>query len=467
MERINLHAADFVIISIYLLLTLLIGFHHSRKKYHTNVDSYLLAGRRISLPAFTATLVSTWYGGILGIGEFTWLYGLLNWTTQALPYYLFAIIFALFLAPKIQQSKRYTIPDILYDNYGKKTGFLGSILIFFLVTPAPHLLMVMLILSSILGIPLIWAYLVAIVFSLLYVYFGGLQSVVRTDVLQFILMFFGFIILVSRLVMNYGGADFLAANLPVNHLRFTGEMGLQYVMVWFFIALWTFVDPGFYQRCYAAKTPQVARNGILLAVAFWIVFDMLTTLAGLYARALLTDINPVMAFPRLGEMVLPPVYLGIFIVGMLATVMSTLDSTAFLSAVTFGRDLLWRIFQKDKIKEYTRIGLFVSIAFSTVLVVILPSVVKMWYTLGSILIPALLLPVVLTFFRLDLKISDKLAVASVFFSFFSAFLWFIIGAFRGTAGFPRYLYNIQPFYIGLLVALLILIIGYPAKDRRG
>jgi len=467
MERINLHVADLIIILIYFVLTLIIGFHHSRKKYHKNIDSYLLAGRRISLPAFTATLVSTWYGGILGIGEFTWLYGLLNWTTQALPYYLFAILFAFFLAPKIQQSKRYTIPDILYENYGRKTGLLGSILIFFLVTPAPHLLMVMLILSSILGIPFFCEYLIAIIFSLLYVYFGGLQSVVKTDILQFVLMFFGFVILVGRLVMNYGGAEFLAANLPVNHLRFTGDMGLQYVMVWFFIALWTFVDPGFYQRCYAAKTPGTARNGILLAVGFWIIFDMLTTVAGLYAKALLSDINPVMAFPRLGEMVLPPMYLGIFIVGMLATVMSTLDSTAFLSAVTFGRDLLWRIRKKDKITKYTRIGLLVSIAFSTVLVVILPSVVKLWYTLGSILIPALLLPVVITFFRFNFNINDNLGATSIFFSFLSALVWFGIGAFRESLAYPQYLFSIQPFYIGLLVALSILLTGILLKRRKG
>ena len=35
----------------------------------SGVVDYLLAGRRVTLPAFVATLVTTWYGGILGIGE--------------------------------------------------------------------------------------------------------------------------------------------------------------------------------------------------------------------------------------------------------------------------------------------------------------------------------------------------------------------------------------------------------------
>ncbi len=466
MNRINLSLIDIIIIIVYLLITFAIGVYHSRKKQSGDIENYLLAGRRLSLPAFTATLVSTWYGGILGIGEFTWLYGILNWVTQALPYYLFAVIFALFLAPRIQKSRQYTIPDLLYNHFGKKSGFFGSILIFILVTPAPHLLMVMFLLSSVMGIPLIYAYIIAIIFSVFYVYFGGFQSVVKTDILQFVMMFVGFSVLIIMLINQYGGTEFLQKNLPTNHLTFTGSMGLQYVFVWFFIALWTFVDPGFYQRCYAAESPKTAKYGILAAVGFWIFFDLLTTTVGLYSRALLKDINPVMAFPKIGEMVLPPVYLGVFIVGLLATVMSTLDSTAFLSAVTFGRDLLWRIRKKSNLKRYTRIGLIISIILSTVLVILIPSVVKMWYTLGSIIIPALLLPVMITFFKFSLRYSDRRVLVSMLFSFLGSLGWFLTGVLIGTATAPDYILNIQPFYIGLVVSLFFLFIKIPKNGRQ-
>ncbi len=466
MDRIHLHLIDYIVIVIYFFATLYLGFRYSKKGNNKDFDNYLLAGRRISLPAFTATLVSTWYGGVLGIGEFTWLYGILNWVTQALPYYLFAIIFAIFLAQKIQKTQLYTIPDLLYKHYGMKTGLMGSFLIFFLVTPAPHLLMVMFLLSSVLGIPLIWAYLIAILFSILYVYFGGFQSVVKTDILQFVLMFVGFVVLIVTLISKYGGFEFLQNNLPVNHLTFSGGMGLQYVFVWFFIALWTFVDPGFYQRCYAAKSPNIAKYGILAAVGFWMFFDLLTTTAGLYARVLLTDINPVMAFPKLGEMVLPPFYLGIFIVGLLATVMSTLDSTAFLSAVTFGRDFLWRIRKRDNLKIYTRIGLIISIIFSTILVIILPSVVKMWYTLGSLLIPALLFPVLITFFRIKNKFSDRIVLVSMIISFIGSFIWFISGILKGNWDYPLYFHAIQPFYIGIIGSFMVLIFNIFNKEMN-
>jgi len=61
---------------------------------------------------------------------------------------------------------------------------------------------------------------------------------------------------------------------------------MQFVLVWFFIALWTLVDPAFHQRCYAAASEMSPGGGFLWSVVFWIVFDAMTATAGLYARAL-------------------------------------------------------------------------------------------------------------------------------------------------------------------------------------
>ena len=49
------------------------------------------------------TLVSTWYGGILGVGEFSYRYGISNWVIQGVPYYVFALFFAFLLAKRIGQ----------------------------------------------------------------------------------------------------------------------------------------------------------------------------------------------------------------------------------------------------------------------------------------------------------------------------------------------------------------------------
>jgi SSS family solute:Na+ symporter len=72
-----------------------------------------VAGRTLTLPAFVATLVATWYGGILGVGEFAYTSGLATWTVFGLPYYVYAVVYALFLAHRVRGAARLTIPDTL------------------------------------------------------------------------------------------------------------------------------------------------------------------------------------------------------------------------------------------------------------------------------------------------------------------------------------------------------------------
>ncbi len=82
---------------------------------------------------------------------------------------------------------------------------------------------------------------------------------------------------------------------------------------------------------------------------------------------------------------------------MIATVMSTIDSYAFIAATTVGRDMVWRLRRGDtaRIPVWSRYGLWIATAFATVLALARPSVVALWHDLGSIVTPMLLLPVLL------------------------------------------------------------------------
>ncbi len=453
MNSINIAIIDKLLILLYLISVPLIGFLYSRNQ-RKNDENFLLAGRRLSLPAFTATLVSTWYGGILGIGEFTYFYGLLNWVTQALPYYLFAILFAVFIAPKVRKSNLYTIPDQLYQHYGKPAGLIGSVFIFLLVSPASHLLMLSILFSSIFGIPFWLAVSISILFSTVYVFFGGFKSVVKTDIIQFILMFSGFAVLVITLFTKFGGVSFLKDNLPASHLQFSGGQSAQYIVVWFFIALWTFVDPGFYQRCYAARTPAVAQRGILISILFWVVFDFFTTIAGLYARALFRDVPGLMAFPLLGVTILPPLLCGLFFISLLATIMSTLDSNSFLAAVTFGRDIIWRIKKNVNVTHATQFGLLITLLFSVLLLYLVPSVVKIWYLMGTLFVPSLLLPLISIFIP-SIQIPKRNTVVSMIASFIGTSCWLVAGLYQSTLINPSFPWDIQPFFIGLMCSVII------------
>ncbi len=447
---------DWGIVGGYFILVLILGIFHARRKEKTDED-FLIAGRRLSLIPFVATLVSTFYGGILGIGEFVYRYGIISWITQGLFYYFFAAVYALFLAGKIRTKVQFTLPDQLYDSYGKSAGLLGALVAFLMVTPAPYVLMIGVLLNLFLGWPLWLAILLGTLLSVVYVLFGGLYSVVKTDILQFFLMFLGFAIVLPFAWSHLGSPGHILSQLPPNHLKLTGYFSIQQILAWGFIALWTIVSPSFYQRCSAATSQKTARNGILISIGFWFLFDMMTLAAGFYARVGFPGINPLMAYPVLGNAVLPALLKGFFVVGLLATIMSTLDSYTFLAAITLGRDFYGRLtgrLQMGTITKATRWALVATTVVSFGIAYWLQSVVAIWYLIGSMGIPVLFFPLWTSFFP-SLKIKARFIFWQMALSGLLSMLWLGFGLFHQINGNPSYPFGIEPIYPGLVTSFSI------------
>jgi solute:Na+ symporter, SSS family len=450
---ITFSTLDILIIILFFFSVIAVGYW-AGKKEQKSADDYLLSGRKVSLTLFVLTNVATWYGGILGVGEFTYRYGLLAWFTQGLPYYIFALFFALFFAKKIRLASLFTIPDKISETYGRKAGLISAVLVFVLVSPAPYVLMTGNLISIIFGTGMLVSLIISVILSAAYLFKGGFRSDVYTDVIQFFVMFAGFILIFFIASSKFGGIEFLSANLPSSHLKFTGGASPVFIIVWFLIALWTFADPGFHQRCYAAKDGSTAMKGIIISIFFWILFDFLTTSTGLYAKALLPDLDqPVLAYPLLAEKILSSGLKGFFYAALFATIMSTLNSFLFLSATTIGRDFIFRIrkFNKEeRLKLYTVYGLFISAAVSVVLAWAIPSVIEIWYTVGSFCIPGIILPVLSSYYH-KIKISKQIMMVEMISAVSLSIFWFFIREdFAGTIFF-----EIEPMLIGLLAAILI------------
>jgi len=418
------------------------------------------------------TLVSTWYGGILGVGEFSYVYGLSNWFVQGVPYYVFAALFAFLLAKKIRATNLYTIPDKLQQSYDKKTAVLGAVLTFILMTPAPYILMLSVFIQMLFGWGMALSITVTAVVALSYLYLGGFRSDVATDVLEFFLMFAGFAVIIPYAVSQFGGIGFLKTHLPPLHLVWHGGHSVQFIIVWFFIALWTLVDPAFHQRCYAAKDGATAQKGILISILFWFLFDFMTATAGLYARAVLPHLEqPMMSYPLLAEVALPPVAKGLFYIGMLATIMSTLNTLGFVSAQTLGRDVLLRLGVGTKSRDialldsetastgFTKLGLIISFLLSVVIAIAIPSVIRIWYTIGTVVIPGLLIPLMASYFD-RLTIPPRFAFSAMLLGLLTSLCWLIAGYVTGLSGTsPAYPLGIAPMYPGLAIALVVWGIG--------
>lgn len=448
---------DYLIIGVYLIGLVYIGMtRRSEKK--SSAAEFILGGRTLTLPAFVATLVSTWYGGILGVGEYSYNYGISNWLVFGVPYYLAALIFALFLAKKARRSQVLTIPDTLENVYGKGPAVVGSVMLFIMTLPGAYILMLAVLIEFLFGWPLWLGAVVGTIFSLFYVYLGGFRSVVRTDLFQFVLMFTGFIILLIMLYVSYGGFEFIKAHIPATHMTWNGGNRWTYIAVWYVIALATLVEPAFYQRCYAAKTEGTAKKGIFISIGLWFFFDFMTTSTGLYARALLPNLeNPVASYPALAQLVLPAGLLGLFALAMIATVMSTIDSYSFLAASTFGRDIIWRIFRvgEDKITYFTRVGLFLSAALALVIALWFESVVEIWHDFGSVGTPALLVPLFFAF-NGKRRMAKKVVMLSMIISGLLSLIWLIL-CYQLQGG--DYWLGIPPIVPGLVASILFYLFG--------
>lgn len=460
---ITLAPADLALILGYLVFLAFVIWR-TRDQVHAGEADFLLLGRTMTLPAFVATLVSTWYGGILGVGEYSFLYGISNWLVFGVPYYLAALLFALFLASPARRSRVLSIPDQLERAYGRGPALLGAGVVFLMTVPAAYVLMLGVLLRMFFGGPLVLWILAGAAASGLYVGIGGFRSVVRTDVLQFILMYLGFALLLAVAAGRYGGFAFLHESLPPAHLSWSGGRSLGAIAVWYVIALSTLVEPSFYQRCYAARSTSVARGGILVSILFWIVFDALTTFTGLYARAVLgPGTDPLTSYPALAERVLPVGLKGLFFVGLLAVIMSTVDSYSFLAAQSLGRDIISRA--RGEVGTWRLRRFQWSLAASSLLAVLLAawkgSVVGLWHDLGSLGTPMLLFPLAAGFRRPPL-VPRRFVLPSMAVSGLTALLWLLAGEPDGA-----YPFGLEPIYPGLAVSALILSAGALLRRRTG
>ncbi|HYQ96332.1 MAG TPA: sodium:solute symporter family protein [Candidatus Eisenbacteria bacterium] len=404
-------------------------------------------GRTLALPPFVATLVSTWYGGVLGVGEYSYRYGISNWLVFGAPYYIGAALFAIFFARRARRSELYTVPDQLDRAYGRPAALLGAAIIQVLSSPAPYVLMLGILLQMIFGWQLLPAVLVGTFFSTAYSLRGGMRSVVNVDNVQFVLMYLGFLIALPLLALRFGGLDFLRSHLPPTHFVWHGGNSPQYIFVWYFIALQTLVEPAFYQRCFAAKDEKTAQIGVLISIGFWMLFDFLTTFTGMYARALMPALgNPTASFPALAIGFLPPVVQGLFYLGLLATVMSTVDGYTFIGGVNFGRDLIWRMRREtddSRVNLYSQIGFLVTAALAVALALFFRSAVDLWHDVGSVGVPALLVALGSSYHP-RLRMRRAVAAWCIAASGAVSLMWLLSRSPAGT-----YPLSIEPIYVGL------------------
>jgi solute:Na+ symporter, SSS family len=396
---------DLIVTGLFLAGIAALGF--SARVRESSVIQYLAAGRKLSLPAFVATLVSSWYGGILGVGESVAGFGLGTWILMGLPYYVFGVFYAVRLAPRVREGEQISIPERFEARFGNSAAVMAAILLFLLAVPAAHVLMLGVLVQTLFGVPIAPAVLIASGLGLAFLWRGGLLADVRVAMLAFLAMYAGFFAIdFWSLVHNPPGRAF--AELQGTPLwTWDGGQGPLFVLSFFVLGAWTLVDPGFHQRVASAQSPEVGKRGVLISVAFWMLFDLLSITAGLYAVVTVPDVlgsasslDRLAAMPRLGQTVLPDGLRALFFCGMLGTIVSAMVGYALISGATIGREVYARLRrEKDEaaIQLSSKVGIVLAFGVAIAVGLSLESVVSLWYSWAGAVVGAVLIPLLASY----------------------------------------------------------------------
>lgn len=470
---LHLSSLDGLVLIGFVVLVLALGF--SAKLLDQSVLGYLAAGRKLSLPAFVATLVSTWYGGILAVGDSVKAFGVGTFLLMGVPYYVFALIYAVWFATRVRGAAQISIPERLAAQYGNRAALFGSALVFMLAVPAAHVLMLGTLLRLFTGWPLSTSVIAATLVGTLFLYKGGLIADVRVGLLAFVMMYVGFggIVVWCLLHVPFG---FVWTQITPNLRRFDGGQTWLPVLSFFILGAWTLVDPGFHQRVSSAESPEVGRRGVLISTVCWFVFDLLSLTAGLYAMALLRkDAGGLTFFPALGDKILPSGLKGIFLCGLVGTITSAMVGYTLVSGATFGRDVIARFspdLSPEAIKGWTRLGFFLACALAIGLALSVSNVVvDLWYAYSGAVVGALLLPVCFAYSELSRpRFKESWVLGSMIAAFMVSFGWMLYGKRTNNDALEVYLsgqkFSIGTLLPGLVVSGLVLGLGSVLPKRK-
>ncbi|MGB9404228.1 MAG: sodium:solute symporter family protein [Candidatus Acidiferrales bacterium] len=303
---VRLSPVDLAIVAFYFVLVLAIGFY-LRGRANTGED-FFLAGREMTAWIAGLSFLSANLGALelMGWAAASYQYGILaaHW------YWIGAIPAMLFLSivmmPFYYISKTHSVPGYLKLRFGESSRTLASISFAFMTVLMSGINMysMALVMKVVLGWDIHFSIWVSSITVAIYVALGGLRSAIFNEVLQFILIWAGALLIPILGLIEVGGWRALQAQIAVNasseytHLwRNLGSfsdnpMGIHWTGIVFGLGFvisfgyWT-TDFLVVQRVLAAKDLRSAKMAPIIGAAFKMFVPFIVILPGLLALAVL------------------------------------------------------------------------------------------------------------------------------------------------------------------------------------
>ncbi|MCF7827070.1 MAG: sodium:solute symporter family protein, partial [Candidatus Marinimicrobia bacterium] len=337
---------DIVIVLVFLGLTFVVGSFFY--KWVGDPDDFMVAGRKLTPFILAAVIAATNVNlySFIGQAGVAYKHGIAilwqTWTGNM------AIVFSgLFIIPIMRRLRVKTIPEFLERRYDKRVRTLVGVLWIFRLAFWLGVVLYTAVVAAqaITGIEsfAFWIFVFAIV-AIVYTVLGGMWAIAFTDVIQFVFMLVGALIVLPMAMAAVGWMPGLIDKLPEHALTLVREEGTynwKFILAIFLLGIqWASVDQGLLQRAFGAESTRTVAKGLVLAGIITTPFALLWNLPGLAAAVLYPGLeNADQAIPILLADMLPSVVLGLVLCGLISSQLSTISGNLNGVATLFTNDI--------------------------------------------------------------------------------------------------------------------------------
>jgi SSS family solute:Na+ symporter len=359
------------------------------------------------------------------------------------------LFYAYFLAGKYKESGHNTISAVFAEVYGPQTKIATSLVMIF----ALQIVAVALyagggaILSGLLAVDRTFATVICGIVAVLYVFMGGMKSVVYTNVIHSLVKYIGIGLALYFGLTKAGGFHALQARLPGEMFSWT-NVGWSQILAWLIAGVGaTFSTQYVIQAINTVETQQKAKAASLYTALLLVPFGIATALIGMCSLALYPNIKSINAFSALiADM--DGVMAGVVAAGLAASLFGTIAAISVATATLFYKDFYTRFVTKDgdekRSLNFIRITTIVVGLLPILLAIYTPNVLQMTFLAKAI--RASLSVLVLLVFYAPWFGTKTGALFSILSSLVATVAWF-------TMGNP---FGVDNAYVALVVPLIVM-----------
>ena len=452
----------FIGVGLYFVMMVVIGALASRKA--DSAANFIVAGRRMPFWICGATIMATWFGGgtMMGGAGASYEGGMLGVIADPFGGALALFLVGFFFVRLFRRLRLLTFVEFFENRFGKTAaiiaaignissniGWTGALLVAFGI-----------VFESLTGVPIEYGIAGGAVVVLAYTVAGGMWAVAITDFVQMIIIALGLILLFVVVLIDVGGWETIAPQLPEGTFRMipgvnTAEAWLNYFRAWVIFGLADVTSQSLLQRAFSARSEQVAQNSFYLAGFGYLTLGMIPVMLGIIASVTMPGLaNPENVIPELALAHLSPVAISVFVGALLAAIMSTADSSLLAAASIFSTNILPLIKRRTTDRHQLMVTRIAVLVFGSIAVYVALTVREIYDLIqdaNSVILVCVTVPFILGVWW---KRANRTgALASMAMGFLT---WFV--AIVYAPEFPGDL-------LGLLVGLITILIVTPLTQR--